>query len=202
MKNLVSNSVLNLIALFNSLLSASFVGVKEYTSKTSGEIANFVINCGISYRNAVLSDIQTLKGVGEYQINEIYEYCTKNFPEKNISKLLVIQAIEKLLNGFEKNLNKETASNQSLAQQDAYININSSVRLNKETELFYIYGFVVYKKRIKDGEYKTVNSAPLTVAQGATKKVLNLRTAKFRNFIVTPEHLGKVNAKGESYEIV
>jgi hypothetical protein len=33
-------------------IGANFLGIKEYTSKTSGEVANFVVNFGISYANA------------------------------------------------------------------------------------------------------------------------------------------------------
>lgn len=207
MKNLVQNSInqvvsnpaiASLIAFFNSILNASFVGVRNYTSKTSGEVANYIINCGISYKNAVLSDLKTLSNVTEEQIEEIFNYANEKYSDQNISRLLIIQAIDKLKTGFEKNLNKETQSAQSKGQQDAYININKSVRLNKETGLFYIYGMVRSKELIKKGEYKTVNSRALTLAQNSVKKVLDFKTSKFRQFIVSKENLCEVKIKGET----
>lgn len=50
---------------------ANFLGIKEYTSKTSGEIANFVVNFGISYKNAKEQSIDILNTLTDSHFTEI-----------------------------------------------------------------------------------------------------------------------------------
>ena len=44
---------------------ANFMGIREYTSKKSGEVANFVVNFGISYGNAKTESIKILNSLSD-----------------------------------------------------------------------------------------------------------------------------------------
>ena len=56
MKNQNALITKRIVSKFSTLNGASFVGIPEYTSKTTGEVANHVVNAGFSYGNAVEKD--------------------------------------------------------------------------------------------------------------------------------------------------
>lgn len=180
--------------IIESVNRPTFVGINNYLSSTSGELANHVILCNFSYKNAVLRDLSKLQNC---TINDI-EAIAKN---SKLSVDLISEAIEKLKNSFINNMNKETASNQSLAQKDAFTVISDAVKVHNESKQIYIYGLAISKKVIEKGEYKSVNSRPLTIAQNEVKKFFNFSSDKYRQFIVNPENLSSVKINGEELEL-
>jgi len=194
MENLTNDQKLtinNIVNKFRTFKGNQFVGIKGYTSK-KGETSNNVVNCGFKYENAVNKDIERLRAIKNVDINTL-AIESKFAPE------LITQAIEKMLASFVKNQNKDTQSAGSIAQQNAYVKIANSVKMNIETGMIYIYALNVSKTVIVKGEYPIVNSRPLTLAQNAVKKFFELSTAKFRNYIINPEILSQINMKGENY---
>ena len=179
---------------FKGMKSCQFVGIKEYTSTTTGEVANHVVLTNFKYGNAVKKDLKKLRTAKESDIKAI---AAKGFPES-----LVEQAIEKLATSFENNMNKETASNQSKAQSDIYVKVNNAMKIHKETKQLYIYAMAISKQILVEGERKHVNSSQLTLCQNAVKKYFDFSTAKYRNFVVSPETLSGVNLNGESFELI
>lgn len=171
---------------------STFCGL-TYTSKGTGETANHVINVNVSYSNAVKHDILALQNITAIQTTEIFE--------NGFSLELINQATEKLLTSFINNQNKDTASNGSIAQNLAYINITPCIKYNFETGLLYLHGASVSKTVLEKGIYKTINSRELTLCQNKIKEVLKFKTEKYRNFIIEPTQLKKVTIKGECYEI-
>lgn len=190
-KKAIKNLVESMLTMKNG---STFCGL-TYTSKGTGEIANHVINVNTSYSNAVKHDIEALQNITDEQIVTISE-------NGNFSVKLIQQATEKLLTSFINNQDKDTASNGSVAQNLAYINITPCIKYNFETGLLYLHGASVSKTVLEKGIYKTVNSRELTLCQNEIKKVLNFKTEKYRNFIIEPTQLKKVTIKGECYEIV
>lgn len=180
-----------IVKKFSNLNGTSFVGIREYTSKTTGETANHVVNANFSYCNAVEKDLKALQSITDKDIQAI--------AEKGFSTEMVKMAVEKLVESFTKNQNPETQSNQSKAQQNAFVNITKSIKLCIETGQIHIYALGVSKQVLKEGEYKKVNSRELTLCQNAIKKYLNFTTAKYRNFIVNPECLANVKIQGETF---
>lgn len=178
---------------FSGLKSASFVGIKGYTNSV-GEVSNHVVLTNFSYGNAVKKDLKKLKLATEKDKQNIAD-------KSGLSLELINQAIDKLSQSFINNQNAETQSNQSKAQSEAYIKINSAMKLHKETKQLYIYALAVSKEVIEPAteEKKPVNSRPLTLAQNAVKKYFNFSTAKYRQFIVNPDTLSGVNINGESF---
>ena len=180
--------------IIESVSRPTFVGINNYLSSTSKELANHVILCNFSYKNAVLRDLSKLQNC---TISDI-ETIAKN---SNLPADLINEAIEKLKTSFINNMNKETASNQSLAQKDAFTVVSDAVKIHNDTKQIYIYGLAIDKKVIEKGEYKTVNSRPLTIAQNEVKKYFNFSSDKYRQFIVNPENLSSVKINGQELEI-
>jgi hypothetical protein len=202
MKNIIDSIVKKVVNLFanpmtsalTGLSSASFVGIRNYVSSTSGEIANHVILANFSYGNAVKNDLKKLQNTTQSDIQEIVE-------KFGFSVELINTAIAKLIDSFVKNQNPETRSNQSKGQTDAYVNISDCIRLHIESQKIYIYGLGISKEIIQKGEYKSVNSRELTLCQNAVKKHFNLSTAKFKQYIIEPDQIGSVKVNGTEYAV-
>ena len=194
MKKRIVKMIKMIIALFADLNGASFVGIKHYTSSTTGEIANHVVIANFSYGNAVEKDLAKLDNATDADIQAI--------AGKGFTVDLVKTAIAKLADAFRKNMNPETQSAQSKAQQDAYITISPCIKLHIETGKIHIYALAHSKVVLVEGEYKAVNSRELTLCQNAVKKYFDFSTAKYRNFIVAPDQLSGVNISGEKIVLV
>lgn len=183
-----------LLNKFKNLKSTSFISVKEYQSSTSGEIADHNILVNFDYGNAVKKDLNKLNNATVTDINKI---ATAG----EFKKDLVLFAINKLKTSFEKNLNKETKSKGSNAQNDAYYPITKAVRLHLESGKLFIYGMTQSKKVIVKGTYKPVNSRELTLCQNKIKKYFNFSTAKFRQYAINPVQIDAVKLAGDIFEI-
>ena len=160
------NNKKELINALGNIFGASFVSIKGYLSVTTVELADYVINVGASYGNAVLKDIKALESV-------TYEDA------------IMESARVKMLTSLIKNQDAKTQSNQSKGQQDAYYNLtdNGSVKLHIENGTLHIYGMSVSKKVIEPAKKPSkVSSNPMVIAEGKIKKDLNLSTPKWRNF--------------------
>jgi len=183
-----------IVNTFSVLNGTSFVGIKGYTSKTSGETANHVVIANFSYGNAVEKDLNALRSATIEDITAIAE-------KGKFSIELVKQAITKLAESFINNKDKETASAGSIAQNDAYIAITNSIKLHVATRQIHIYALHVSKQVLVEGVHKSVNSRELTLAQNAVKKYFKFSTSKYRQFIVDKDMLTGVNVNGEQYVI-
>jgi hypothetical protein len=194
-KDLISKQVAQIIAKFATLKGAQFIGIREYQSKTTGEVSNYVINANFSYGNAVNKDITTLSSATESDFLDLAKQTGFNID-------LIKQAHENVLNSLLKNKDTETQSNQSKAQQDTYYPVTNSIKMHLETRQLYIYALSVNKLVLKKGEYKTVKSKDLTLAQNAVKKHFDLTTNKYRQFIVDADRLACVKMGKESFELI
>lgn len=184
-KNLVENMILNVAD------GSKFTGL-EYTN-AKGETAQYVVNINVSYTNAVKKDIAALQNITSTQIEEIKsknELFTTEMIEKNVAALL---------ESFINNQNKETASNQSIAQNSAYINLTPCLKYNFETGLLYLHGAKISKKVIVPIEYKKINSRIDTICKNTIKSVLGFSTEKYRQFTITPDQLKRVKMSGSEW---
>jgi hypothetical protein len=168
---------------------SSFVGIRNYEN-SKGEISNHVIIANFNYGNAVEKDLAKLKGATSEDVENI---AKGGHTAENVK-----QAIAKLIAGFEKNSNPETASNQSVAQKDTYTKITDCIKMHNETGELYIYAIGHSKKVVKEIEYKPVNSNALTLAQNAVKKYFDLTTAKYRSFVVSEDKMESVAITGDT----
>jgi len=174
--------IAKIIAMFAQLNGASLVGIREYESKGSGEVCNHVVNANFSYGEAKKRDMKKLAAATKADLKAIAEKAKVAFE-------VVEEAIAEM---------QTTSEKRSKAQQDAFVSITNSIKLNKETGLLHIYALAMWKSEpIVEGVFKTVNSRPKTIAKNVAKKYFNLTTAKYRNFIVHPDMMSKVAIDGE-----
>ena len=163
--------------MFKSEKGTEYVGIRNYTS-SKDEISNQTLNAGISVLNAKKLDLKSLQAMS---IENLYEIAD----DKKIDRSIADKAIAALLISELKNVSKEkenrTAASQ--AQTDAYTYINKGMKIHKESGVLYVCGFVENKEVLKEGIYKTVNSADLTIMKNAIKKALKFKMLKYRNFV-------------------
>ena len=149
-------------------------------AKTSGELANFIINTNINVMNAKKADLQTLLNVNDSFLMDL----SNNI---NISFDICKTALNELIESFSKNVseNLEDRTTASQAQTNAYINITNGLRLNIASNQLHILGMFVNKTVLVEGlPKKPVNSGLKTIAKNDIKNSLKLKSNNFRTFIL------------------
>lgn len=185
----------NLIKKFESLKGAKFISINGYESVATKEIANHIVNVNISVYNAKLADFERLEQCKEIDLLKI-----------SISSGIAIDicktALNELLISSAKNLseNKEDRTAQSKGQTNNYIFITPAIRLHKDTMNIHIFGQTIKKIVLVKGNYKIVKSNDKTLAKNAIKKYLELRSDKFRDFLVG--NINNIKIDGETLERV
>ena len=178
---------------FQSLNGSSFISINNYIAKTTGEIANHVINVGISINNAKQTDLNRLMACNDHDIQTIAD-------QTQISLETVKIGLSELQTSAQKNIgNPDQRTNQSKAQTDAYIFINDAIKLHKDTLEIFIFGQTISKKILVSGEYKSVKSSDKTIAKNAIKKHLDLRSEKFREFSLG--NIQNIKISGDTIEL-
>ena len=180
----------NLFDMFNSFNGAEFIGINNYKAKTTGEIANHVINTNISVESAKKKDLATLKSVTEQDLQMLVNQT--DIP-LDVYKTALSEMIESAVKNLSKNIEEHTTQSQAITNVFISLTKNGSVKLHKETLVIYIFGLHVSKKVLVEGEYKKVNSSPKTIAKNKLTKHLNLRAGKFRTYILNNAEILKVS---------
>jgi hypothetical protein len=164
----------------------SFVSLKSYTSdKTENtEVADVLINVGISYESMKAKDLETL---------QLAKLNAKEYTNDNFGVALIEQAIDEKIKSIV-----SPNENRSKGQTEAFIVLNNGVKYCPNTDSLLISGTVVRKTVIVEGIYKTVNSRALTLAKKHLDKVLDLRLSKIRYYKVS--NVGSVKVTGETIE--
>ncbi len=180
---------------FQSLQGASLIGINSYLSSTSGEVANYRINANISVKNVKEQDLNKLENCDASDIQAIAD-------RTKIDVATINQALAEMIKSAKANLseNLEDRTAQSQGQTDAYINLTPAIRLHKETLEIHIFGQVVSKVVVVEGEHKHVNSSNKTLAKKAIKKYLDLRSEKLRTFKLGNADL--INVAGDTLVII
>ena len=180
---------------FQKNKGVTFINLVDYFSKTTGEIADHLININLSVKNAKETDLNKLLSFSLLDIIKLSE-------DTNISILNYQTALNEMIEAAKKNLSAdpENRTAQSQAQTDAYINLTPALRIHKETGFLHIFGQTIRKTVKVKGEYKTVNSSEKTQAKNEIKKLLDLRSDKFRTFIVS--NLNSFTINGETINFI
>jgi hypothetical protein len=179
---------------FNSLKSASFIGINNYENSYN-EVANINLLTGVDIKNAKEKDLETLKSLTKIDLEDIS--VSENLPVETLEK-----ALSEMIASSEKNLseNFEERSNQSKGQADAYLKLNPSVKMHKETMDVFVAGFINSKKVIQEGEYPVKNKREKTKCKDAIKKHCDLRMNKYRQYKVGK--MDNINVTGSTLQIV
>lgn len=182
-----TKKALEVIYLANKAINStpngiSFFRIKNYKSVETGEVANHLVNIGVSFSKAVEKDIDFLKNL------DVRTMTWK-------SSIIDIEiAKTELLNSLI-----TPNQNRSDAQKDAYTIICEGVKVHNETGILYVWGHTIPEKKeiIVEGVYKKVNSKPLTIAKNEIRKLL--KSTKYRLFKVDVGNVLK--SAGEVVEI-
>lgn len=162
-------------ALDKSPTGVSLISIKGYTNRF-GEVSNNLVNAGAKLSSAKAKDVETLKALDITKI------------DSDIDKVTLEKARVELLNSFT-NPNQK----RSQGQIDAYTKINECIKVHNETGEIYIFGLRLNKTIITKGEYKKVNSRPLTIAKRRLEK--ELKSSAFTNFKLS--NMAKIRTNGE-----
>ncbi len=155
----MKSTIFDLLMNLSKARGTQFLSVKGYEN-SEGEIANFVLNVGSKYENAKKKDIARLQAI---------------LKEGKFETPLQKEAVESVLQGLV-NPNE----NRSKGQTEIYETIQGFPMLKRHivTRDLYIYGQRISKKVVVEGNYKTVNSKPLTIEKNKVRK--GLSTSKLR----------------------
>ena len=173
--------VINMVkqAVAKSPTGVSFVSIKGYTNQ-QGEVADHVFNIGADYGKAKEADIKFLNDLDLTEGKWSSDMVT------------MIKAKAELIKNL---ISPNEARSQALA--NAYTHICKGVKVHNQSGMLYVYGNRVNKVIHNQGEYKSVNSRPLTIAKDELRKLL--KTGKFRQFIVA--ECDSFRANGETLEV-
>ena len=180
----ISNKATKIISMLNeavskSITGVSFVSIRNYTNQ-SKEVSNNLINIGIRYESAKAKDIEFLQNLD----------LTKLEAKSELSVLAM--AKNELIASFI-----QPSESRSNGQKDAYTHIVSGLKVHNETGLLYIYGYRENKTILVEGEYKKVNSSPLTIAKNELRRLL--KTGKFTQYAI--EVGNTINANKQTLEL-
>ena len=147
---------------------STFVGIRGYESKGTGEVANHTIVAGYSYANAKAHDLAIVQAANAGDLATELDQP--------------VELVEQALAEITKSLTKPDAA-RSEGQINAYTHVGNGIKVHNETGDLYVHGLTVSKKVLVAGTYKTVNSKPITICKNKVKKALGLRTDKVRTYI-------------------
>jgi len=195
---------------FQSLKSASFIGIKSYMN-SYGEVADVNVLINVDTHEAKKRDLATLKSVtpadlddiaNSMTLSHIYHADPKDGDEFKKVRATLDIALSELIESAEKNLseNKEDRTKQSQAQTDAYIHLTPSVKMHKESMDVYVTGFLQSKKVLVEGEYPERNKREKTKCKDAIKKHCSLRMDTYRPYKVG--QMDKINITGDTLQML
>jgi hypothetical protein len=149
-----------LLEKLKTITGVSFVSV-IYTNEQN-EKQHTTFNVGVSYEKSKQKDLEYLKNLDITELNS------------ELSADLLTEATQSLIDDFEKTISKEKV------KVNNFIHITNGLKQHTENNELYVYGMLVHKTILSEGEYKEKNSKPLTIAKNIIRK--NLKTSKYRQF--------------------
>lgn len=154
--------------------SARFVSIL-YRSKESGELARHTINLNVNRTRCLRRDVRVLDAL-----------------RPTLTGLEAVAADE-LLASMRETL--ETGKNSAYTKAGYYAGEgNGNVQVSVK-DVAYVRGYSVRKEVLEAGTYKTVKSAPKTLAKNKLRKLL--RNTKVREFRISPENFVAARAEGK-----
>ena len=178
---------------FGNLKGAKFIGIEKYSNKY-GEVSNISLLTNVSIKNAKEKDLQSLKSLTDKDLHTIAE--KNNLPLETI-KVALGEMIESAEKNLSADMNEHT--NQSKAQSDAYIHLDNSIRLHKESMNVFVSGFFNNKTVLVEGEYPKRNKRVKTLCKEAITKYCDLRMSKYRQYNIGS--MDKLNITGTTLQM-
>lgn len=178
-------AVIRQVAAINGNRFASLV----YRSKESGELARHTILIGFSYHNSIVESLKQLRAM--------------TFEAGSIEA----QAQAELIASFEKTLaaHADGKQNADYTKGAVYDDVSldgvpvSGIRYNSNDGSFKLFGLSIKKDVLENGVFKTVKSAPLTLAKNKLRR--ELPVGKFREYAIEAGALAGAKMNGETLEM-
>jgi len=149
--------------------SATILTVREYLSKTTGEVADYQLVFHVNYAKSL-----------EKSFYIVEEFAPQNEHEEVARQELLDSYTARLEKIKTTPIDEATPFFQRVRDEDN--NIVKGVKIHTETGKIHLFGFLIHKKPIKAGVYKEVNSSEKTLAKNKIEALTPV--SKFRNFIV------------------
>jgi hypothetical protein len=146
----------------------------HYTTKGSGEEANYTLCLGVNLERAYRRD---------EKVGRLFK------PSNPIEQ----QAKDEVLSSLRESLTKGIGNNSAYTNKDTYEHICPGLKVHEETGALHVYGFLLRKTTIAEGVHKKVNSSELTIAKNKVKR--NFKISKFRQFVLTNVSTASINGK-------
>lgn len=207
---------------------ANFIGIAEYKAKTSGELANHVVNFGVSYGSAKETSVEILESLTDADFDAIEKMFSVNnkaegqwgsnqgarlFLETGKLPKEGTKARTKVLDAVKDFKTLATVRDEMIyaiknpkpRDEENFEQIARGVRKHTITNQYHIWAFAHYKDVIEEGEYKESKPNPETLQKNAIrtycKNVLNKRLpiTKFRDFIIDEGQFREVKATGDTF---
>lgn len=172
-QNNTAMDVKELTSKFDALNGAKFISINGYKN-SQNEIANVVINTNISTTNAKKKDLEKLKSLNENDFNCISE-------KYNIPLFYLKLNYSELLDSLIKNIGEyENRTAQSKAISEAYKQNNNGTKVLINNNELTIYGFLINKTVISEGEIKNKPSRGKTYIKNSIKEYCNFHMLNYK----------------------
>ena len=178
-QNNTAMDVKELTSKFDALNGAKFISINGYEN-SQNEVANVVINTNISTTNAKKKDLEKLKSLNENDFNCISEKYDISLQELKLNYSELLDSLIKNIGDYDNRTDKSKALSEAFKQ-----NNNGTKVFVKENELT-IYGFLISKTILTEGEVKKTSKKGKTYIKNSIKeycefKMLNYKTYKIKN---------------------
>ena len=178
----METNLFNLVSALN-FSGVSFCNVKAYSSDTSeqSEIADFLMNLGVSSKDATIkdkNDLSACENVGQFA-NERFN-----------AELLEI-CKDEILNPKPSNRKGGNL---------IFFNEKKTIAYCENTGSLLLIGFKVRKTVIRKGEFKERKSSEKTLCKEYLKKCLNFRMLNYKTLKIS-NILGGIRVNGDTLEV-
>jgi hypothetical protein len=111
------------------------------------------------------------------------------------------QAAQEIMDSLKESIAKHETGEQNsrFTKANQYISIGNGLNINTTDNSIQLYGLTHTKVVLKPGEYKKVNSKPLTVEKNKIRRMLTV--SKVREYALDLDNVGTVKVNGQSIEL-
>jgi hypothetical protein len=150
----------HVLAELSKIRSCNFVSLL-YRTKGTGELSKYQILLNVSLTKAYRRDEKIISSIKP-------------------SSFLEEQAQSEILESLRESLKVGIGNNSQYTCKGIFQHLFNGCQYHPELETLYIYGFLSSKSIIEPGNYKVVNSKPLTVIKNEMRK--KMKISRFRKF--------------------
>lgn len=160
---------------FDALNGAKFISINGYKNSLN-EVSNVVINTNISTTNAKKKDLEKLKSLNEKDFDCISKKYDISLQELKLNYTELLDSLIKNVGDYENRTDKSKALSEAFKQ-----NNNGTKVFIKENELT-IYGFLINKTVVSEGEVKNTPKKGKTYIKNCIKEYCDFHMIKYKTY--------------------